>query len=159
MNKRQLALATAEPGAQYGPGSASYSPQQMTPEATTAIGLPAIATQADDPNLTTSDAPVIRIPRPPAPDVGGEPGISRGLGWSTGILPSRARRMKFQGETLVVPTMGVHPAVGPVGFSNRQQRLDNGVAGLINQWLPSQQEINEQFTTGAVAQRNRNPLD
>lgn len=156
LRQKDIAAAVAEPAEQYGPGSASYSPEQ-TP-GLDRLGLPDTSTQPEDPNLSTQQVSPGFIPRPPNPSVTGQPGISKAFGWSTGILPSRARRMRFQGETLVVPSMGVHPAVGPVGFSARQQRLDSGVKALVDQWLPSQQEINEQFTTSAVANRNRNPL-
>lgn len=159
LRQKDIAAAISEPAEQYGPGSASYSPEQ-TPELA-GFGLSETANQGEDPNTSTSQAPGAYLPRPPRPDIHGEPGLTQAFGWSTGILPSRARRMRLQGETLVVPNMTAraHPAVGPVGFSTRQQRLDTRTAALVEQWLPSQQTINQQFTEPTIAApRNRNPL-
>jgi len=155
MRTKTVAAAVEEPSQNYGPGSASYSPEGT--DGLAYVGLPTDNSVRDEPNESTSGAPDTRLPRPPDPTVGGMPGIANGLGWSTGLRPSRTLRTRMGGETLVVPTMGVHPAEGPVGVSNRTGRLESGVAALIETWLPSQQEINNSFVGGSM--RNRNPLD
>lgn len=161
----------------YGPGSASYSPAN-TGDANTGgipeLGLPSAATQQQSPTAATQQVGtkgtsqvgdttppisyVVTVPRPPLPSTGGMPGRAMSLGYTTGLLPSRNYRQRFTGKVLVVPTMGVHPTDGPVGFSNRQGRLASGVAALVDQWLPSQQQINEDVVNLGSA-RNRNPLD
>lgn len=82
---------------------------------------------------------------PPSPSVGGQPGRTNQLGWTTGLSQTRRLRQKFTGRTLVVPTMGAHPAVGPVGFSTRSQRLRNGVGELTASRLPPSSVIAESF--------------
>jgi len=83
--------------------------------------------------------------RPPDPAVGGQPGVGRQLGWSTGLQSSRAMRQRFSGRVLAVPTMGVHPAYGPVGFSTRTQRLANGVAALNTDYTPTSDHVAQSF--------------
>lgn len=138
---------------EYGPGSAAYSPEGTYDLDT--LGFPSCVYQQDSPLAHTSNAPVVSVPRPPNPSTGGEPGRSNLIGYTTGLLPSRTYRQRLDGATLVVPSMGAHPATGPVGFSSRTDRLATGVNALVDQWLPSQQDINESF----VGARNRNPLE
>lgn len=83
--------------------------------------------------------------RPPDPTVGGQPGVGRQLGWSTGLQHSRAMRQRFSGRMLAVPTMGVHPAYGPVGFSTRTQKLANGVAALNTDYTPTSDHVAQSF--------------
>lgn len=85
------------------------------------------------------------IPRPPDPAIEGLPGISRGLGWSTGIRNSREFRQAFDGRSLVVPNMGAHPIQGPVGYSTRTDRLSYGVAALRSDGVPTDQEVSNTF--------------
>lgn len=159
MGRMRTAMADfAVDGEVYGPGSSAYSPADTTgPDGIPILGLPSHATQADDPTASTSGAPNITVPRPPDPTVGGAPGLGNALGWTTGLLPSRTHRMPFTGQVVVVAPMGVHPVAGPVGFSNRQGRLANGVNALVEQWLPSQQQINEDVVNMGAA-RNQSPL-
>lgn len=149
-----VAGTISEHNAGYGPGSAAYSPE-FTPSDT--VGRTLLVNQMDAPGVSNSDAPTIRMVRPPAPNVGGEPGRRDPLGYSIGLLPSRAMRQPFRGATLVRPSMGVHPATGPVGLSNRQGRLQAGVAALVDTYLPSTQQVREQFTQPAG--RNANPIE
>lgn len=140
---------------QYGPGSASYSP--MLTDNATGTGREENAYQMQGPNDTSQGTypPYGQKLAPPDPTVTGVVGRSDALSYSTGLLPSRTFRQRFTGATLVRPTMGAHPAVGPVGLSNRQGRLQANVAALIDTYLPSAQEVRQQFTE---APRNRNPL-
>lgn len=159
----------------YGPGSAVYSPADFSPVGgIPELGLPQETVNQQSPATSASpigtkgtsqvgDTPppisyVVTVPRPPLPSTGGLPGRTRMLGWTTGILPSRHYRMPFTGQVIVAPSQGVHPVEGPVGFSNRQGRLASGVAALVDQWLPSQQQINTDVVNMGSA-RNRNPLD
>lgn len=96
-----------------------------------AQAVPEVASHAQSPMVSASpvlDAAV--VPKPPNPAVGGLPGLSHALGWSTGLRNSRAFRQAFDGRTLVVSTMGVHPIEGPVGYSTRQDRLFYGAQAL-----------------------------
>ena len=86
------------------------------------------------------------VPRPPDPAIGGLPGISHGLGWSTGLRNSRAFRQAFDGRTLVVPTMGVHPIQGPVGYSTRSDRLSYGIAALSSDGMPTNEQVGKVFS-------------
>lgn len=161
----------------YGPGSAVYSPADFSPiGGIPELGRPQETTNQQDPTVSASPigtkgtsqegdftppiSYVVTVPRPPLPSTGGMPGRSHMLGWTTGLLPSRFYRQRFTGKVLVVPTQGVHPVEGPVGFSNRQGRLASGVDALVNQWLPNQQQINEDIVSmNGNSLRNRNPLD
>lgn len=87
------------------------------------------------------------VPRPPDPAIGGLPGISEGLGWSTGLRNNRAFRQAFDGRTLVVPSMGVHPIQGPVGYSTRSDRLAYGVAALSSDGMPTDQSVSTLFAS------------
>lgn len=149
-----VAQGLQEPTNQYGPGSAAYSP--MLSPGLDGFGLPETASQQQSPTAATSTAPVIKIPRPPLPSVGGENGRAEALGWTTGLRPFRWSKQPFRGATLVRPTMGVHPATGPVGLSNRQGRLQAGVAALTTTYLPSATEVRQMFTQPSA--RNANPL-
>jgi hypothetical protein len=160
----------------YGAGSAVYSPADYSPPGgLPALGLPQDVVNQDDPTSATSpigtkgtsqvgDTPppisyVVTVPRPPLPSTGGMPGRTRMLGWTTGMLPSRNYRQRFTGQVIVAPSQGVHPVEGPVGFSNRQGRLASGVAALVDQWLPSQQQVNQDVVNmNGTSLRNRNPL-
>lgn len=161
----------------YGPDSASYSPADYSPPGgLPELGRPQQVTNQEAPTVSSSpigtkgtsqegDATppityVVTVPRPPLPSTGGMPGRTHMLGWTTGLLPSRFFRQKFTGQVIVAPTQGVHPVEGPVGFSNRQGRLASGVAALVDQWLPSQQQINQDIVgMDGNSLRNRNPLD
>lgn len=139
-----IAAGIQEPSNDYGPGSTAYSP--MLSPGLDGFGLPETATQQDSPTASNSDAPDIQIPRPPLPSVGGEPGRREALGWTAGLRPYRWSKQPFRGATLVRPTMGVHPATGPVGLSNRQGRLQAAVAALTTDYLPSANEVRQMFT-------------
>lgn len=131
--------------------SAMYSPAQMEQATQDTLGLPATVNHRPNP-LDTSTNFVPHVPRPPDPATGGAPGLNQGFGWSTGLRQPRSMRTLFGGATLVRPTMGVHPADGPVGFSTRTDRLEAGVAALYDQWLPTQRTIQESFTKPQNAQ-------
>lgn len=95
-----------------------------------AQAVPEIASHAQSPMTTSNLLPAAVVPQPPDPAIGGKPGISHALGWSTGLRNSRAFRQAFDGRTLVVSTMGVHPIEGPVGYSTRSDRLFYGAQAL-----------------------------
>lgn len=95
-----------------------------------AQAVPEIASHAQSPMTTSNLLPAAYVPRPPDPAIGGKPGISRALGWSTGLRNSRAFRQAFDGRTLVVSSMGAHPIEGPVGYSTRSDRLFYGAQAL-----------------------------
>lgn len=133
------------PSAGYSPGSSAYSPSlaPTLPEQPGSL----MVHQMDSPQEGDSDAPFVAVaPPPPSPNVGGMPGRADPLGYSIGLLPSRTFRQRFGGAVLVRPTMGVHPSTGPVGVSNRQGRLQANVSALVDQWLPSSQQVADEFT-------------
>lgn len=130
------------------PGSAAYSPvyapegNPLVPDAADYTGEP-----ANSPNLLTDRAPRGPSLMPPDPSVGGETTQADQLGWSTGLRFARSLHQRFTGATMVVPNMGAHPAVGPVGYSTRSQRLANGVAALSTDYLPSSEAIAASFVS------------
>lgn len=132
----------------YGPDSSGWSPALASVNFLDMLGLPGTDSGSPNPQSSTSDVPTAYVPRPPDPSVGGMHGLSRKFGWSTGLRPSRTLRQLFSGKTLIVPTMGVHPVEGPVGFSSWMDRRDLGVEALYNEWLPSQRQIQQSFTRG-----------
>ena len=88
----------------------------------------------------------------PNPAVGGVMG-PQGFGWSTGLSEPRRWRQRFSGRTLVVPSMGVHPAVGPVGGDKaRSQKLYNGTTALVHDYTVSNSTVAE------IMSRSFNPL-
>ena len=127
------------------PGSAGYSPSLTSYADVPAVQVE-VASQAESPFYSSSDAPVPTIPRPPDPSVGGQTGLSRAFGWTTGLLQPRAFRTLFGGRTLVVPNQGPHPATGPVGFSNRTGRLAAGVNALYTDPVPSPEDVANMLT-------------
>jgi hypothetical protein len=88
---------------------------------------------------------------PPSPSVGGQTGRTNQLGWTQGLRSYRHIRQFFTGATMVVPSMGAHPAVGPVGFTTRSQRLANGVQDLYSTYLPAPSVIAQSFLTPTSA--------
>ena len=121
------------------PGSAGYSPPNS--EADGVVFYSTRSTQPTPANAVSGDTSIIaQVPQPPSPSVGGEARQNGALGWSTGFGFFRRFRGGFTGRTLVVPSMGLHPADGPVGFSTRSQRLRNRVQALTNDYTPTRQE-------------------
>lgn len=106
----------------YSVNNEDYSPE-VDGYIDVAQAVPVIAVHRQSPFNDTQPVIVPAVPAPPCPSYGGEPGNSIGLGWSTGIRNSRAFRQPFDGRTLVMPNMGVHPVNGPVGYSNRTNNL------------------------------------
>lgn len=153
-NPAPIAAAVQEQSEGYYPGSAGYSPS-LTPGLDSSVGRITYAYQMDSPEKSTQGTPDVRVPRPPLPSMGGEPGRSQPLGYSTGLLPSKTFRQPFRGAVLVRPTMGANPVGGPVGRSSRQDRLQAGVKALTDVYLPSTDQVRQMFTTP----RNVNPLD
>ena len=89
----------------------------------------------------------------PDPAVGGVMGQQTPLGWSTGLSEPRRWRQRFNGRTLVVPSMGVHPNVGPVGGDiARSQKLYNGTTALVHDYTKSNSEVAD------IMSRTFNPL-
>lgn len=111
-------------------------------------------THQQAPNVSAG-IPDVKIPRPPDPTVGGEPGRSHALGWTRGLNPFRFMHQRFTGRTLVVPSMGVHPQEGPVGFSSRLDRLADRRAALESDYTPTPEQVARIFTGGG---RNANPI-
>lgn len=89
--------------------------------------------------------PEARAGLPPEPSYGGQPGVVRQLGWSTGFRRLGKLHNRMTGRTLVVPNMGAHPAVGPVGFSTRSQRLRNKVEALRTDYTPTAAQVQQSF--------------
>jgi hypothetical protein len=88
-----------------------------------ASNVPELVIAANSPLNSSSNAGCAYVPRPPDPAVGGLPGMTHALGWTTGLRLSRSFRQLFGGQTLKMPSMGVHPIQGPVGYSTRSDRL------------------------------------
>lgn len=129
-----------ESDAEYSPMTAGYID--------IAESVPPDSNQRENPTLSTRDGLATAfVPRPPDPSVGGMPGISNGLGWSTGIRNSRAFRQAFDGRTLVVPNMGAHPIQGPVGFSAQSDRLAYGIAALSSDGMPTNAQVGKVFSS------------
>lgn len=130
------------------PGSAAYSPvfapedNPALPDASDSSGR-----AANSPDRIGGSPERGSALRPPDPAVGGETTQRNQLGWSTGLRDSRAFRQRFTGATLVVRNMGAHPAVGPVGFSTRSQRLANGVQALSTDFMPSADQVAASFVS------------
>lgn len=128
-----------------------YTDAYLSPENSdvpdVAGAVPEIACHRRSPLDSSSDAGVAFVPRPPDPAVGGQPGMTHGLGWSTGIRNGRAFRQHFTGQTLVMPSMGVHPVQGPVGYSTRTDRLSYGVAALNGPDIPSNASVAQQYAS------------
>lgn len=113
------------------PGSAGYAPSRTNYAGTALTPEQKITGPEAANNGARQSIPVPTVPKPPNPAVGGMMGQSRVLGWTTGLREPRAYRQQFTGRTLVVPSMGAHPNIGPVGRdAARNQRLANGVAAL-----------------------------
>lgn len=90
-----------------------------------------------------------QVPKPPDPATGGAMGPQKPFGYSTGLSEPRRWRQRFSGRTLVVPTMGVHPAIGPVtGDQARSQKLSNGVIALAHDYTPVNSAVAGLFSTG-----------
>lgn len=113
--------------------------------------VPEIVTPANSPLNSSSDAGCAFVPRPPDPAVGGLPGMTRAIAWTTGLRNSRAFRQAFGGQTLKMPNMGVHPIQGPVGYSNASDRLVYGVNALTATDIPSNESVAEQFAQNNAA--------
>ena len=89
----------------------------------------------------------------PDPAVGGVMGQQTPFGWSTGLSEPRRWRQRFSGRTLVVPSMGVHPNVGPVGGDiARSQKLYNGTTALVHDYTMSNSQVAD------IMSRSFNPL-
>jgi hypothetical protein len=127
------------------PDSSGWSPSRTTdPES---YGT-AIKVENHRGNVFGERAPigiVPEVPKPPSPSVGGQVSAARPLGWSTGISDPLRWRQRFTGKTLVVPQTKVNMTGGPVGYSSRSQRLDNGVANLQTDYTPSPADVAAQF--------------
>lgn len=130
------------------PGTAAYSPayapkdDPLVPPEVQSVGE-----AANSPDLLPDYAPRGASLLPPDPSYGGQPTQRDQLGWTTGLRFARSLTQRLTGATLVVPSMGANPAVGPVGYSTRSQRLANGVAALSTDYLPSMQQIAESFVS------------
>lgn len=130
----------------YGMDSAQWSPEGTPDEVNDSLGRPSVASGSPNPEGRDNSVPMAYVGLPPDPSAGGQHGLSRMFGWTTGLLPSRTMRQPLGGATLVRPSMGAHPAYGPVGFSTFTDRRELGVAALYEEWLPSQRAIQETFT-------------
>jgi hypothetical protein len=127
----------------YEPGSAAWSPA-LTNE--TPVGLREEVTGQDRVGHSNHSEAIPAVPPVPSPSVGGQTGIARAYGWTTGLLPSLIWRLRFRGTVLIVPHDGPLPVTGPVGVSNRTGRLAVGVDALTASYLPSPQAIAQSFT-------------
>lgn len=124
--------------------SAAYSPSGAA-IAYSEVGVsPVVATHQQSP-FDSAGIEAAVIPRPPSPSVGGKPGRSQALGWSTGLRFARWAHARFTGRTLVVPSMGAHPVEGPVGFSNRLDRLSTNSQALYADYTPTPEQVAQMF--------------
>lgn len=146
----------------YENDSAGYSPDGSTVYVDAGGAVPPVATSARSPLDHSNPIPAAVVPDPPDPALGGKPGMTHALGWSTGMRNSRAFRQAFDGRTLVVPNMGVHPIQGPVGYSSRSDRLVYGVEALQGSKTPDDSQVSQHFADpnavaiSAVTGRNPN---
>lgn len=116
-----------------------------------ASNVPEVVYPANSPLNSSSNAGCAYVPRPPDPAIGGMPGMTNALGWTTGLRNSRAFRALFGGQVLKVPSMGAHPIQGPVGYSTRTDRLIYGVNALTGNDIPSNQSVADQFAGNDAA--------
>lgn len=119
-----------------------------------AQAMPEISNQQQNPLSSPSVLPAGFVPRPPDPAVGGKAGLTKAIGWSTGLRLSRAFRQAFDGRTLVVQNMGAHPIQGPVGYSNRTDRLTYNVRALQGDNMSSNMSVADMYAdpnAGAIA--------
>jgi len=137
-----------------GPDGASWSPSCTEDTALYGTQVKVERHQAGPFGMRVDSVPTPVVPPPPSPSVGGQVGAGQQLGWSTGINHPRTHRMPLTGRTLIVPSMGVHPNVGPVGFTARQQRLENGVDDQTRDYLPDPAVIAANFTGGSLGTHN-----
>lgn len=81
------------------------------------------------------------------PSIGGKPGPTPGLGWTTGLRPRKERRPPLDGSTLVVPpNQARNPNIGAVGFDIRGATFGQRVEALNQDFLPSLDAIAASFT-------------
>jgi hypothetical protein len=123
--------------------AAGYSPA-LTDEH--ALGVSEAAFHHESPLNSTSDAHVPACVPVPDPSYGGRTGISRPLGWTTGLRQSRSMRQHFRGLTIRVAPVTAHPAEGPVGFSNRTGRLADRSDALTRDYVPDSESISHELT-------------
>lgn len=111
------------------------------------IGIAETVANHQQPPTASAGIEAAVVPPVPSPSVGGMPGRSHALGWSTGLRFARHLHARFTGRTLVVPNMGAHPAEGPVGFSTRLDRLSAGTQALYTDYVPDPKEVAAMFTS------------
>lgn len=120
---------------------------QPRPESNVGYVAIEVATQADDIGHSNGDSPVICVPKPPSPSIGGMQGIKRALGWTAGFLPNRTLTGVMTGQALRGHTP-VLRADGPVGQSNYRGRLVAGVESLYNDYTPTDEQVAHMITFG-----------
>lgn len=139
--------------ANYAVNTEDYSPA-LDGYIDAAGAVPPVALHEGSPFDNTQPVIVPVVVAPPDPSYGGQAGTSKPLGWSTGIRSSRAFRQPFDGRTLRVPSMGVHPAEGPVGYSTRSDRLVYAARALQSDGMPDNATVAAEFAdpnTAAIA--------
>lgn len=134
----------------YAVNDEDYSPE-VDGYIDAAQAVPVVQVHRQSPFNDTQPTLAPVVPAPPSPSVGGEPGNSLGVGWSTGIRNSRAFRQPFDGRTLVVPNMGAHPVSGPVGFSTRTDRLVYNARATESDNMVDNKTVTEEFANPNVA--------
>lgn len=135
-----------------GAESEFYSPFSGTVAPDSAESLAIGRSAALDNPLSAGDIPVPAVPAVPNPSAGGMPGPFGRLEWTKGIRFNRWAHALLDGRTMVVPNMGVHPVVGDVGFSNRQNRLEIRTAALYGQYTPTNEETGAMFAARGTNQ-------
>lgn len=123
----------------YGPGTAVYSPAMNEPDGT--LVYKTRSSHKLPGNGPAMSAQVVSNLMPPDPSEGGEYGQPSQLGWTDGLGKAVSNRTSFTGRTLVRPTMGANPAVGPVGYSTRSARLRQRIEALYQDYTPSNQAV------------------
>lgn len=121
----------------------SLLPPALDSELNIATPVDTVLPSANDSGMNGVVRPM--VPRPPDPAIGGEPGRTVGLGYSTGLLPSRHHAQSFKGDVITVG-QPIPPIVGPVGYRDRSGKLSAAVAAQQNDYTPTSDAVAQMFT-------------
>lgn len=129
-----------------GPGSAAYSPALTEPDG---YRIPAQRITHLLPSSGERFTPPTYAGRqlaPPVPSIGGEPGVPSQLGWTDGFRKVLGKLHRpLRGAVVTVAPMGVHPNVGPVGYSTRADRLRARYRALTTDYTPNGADVARTF--------------
>lgn len=97
----------------------------------------------DESVVTDVSLPGVWLSRP-NPAVGGKPGRSVGLGYSTGANPSGYYKQRFTGDTMIVAPPAI-PTGGPVGVNDHAHQLAAGIHAQYSNPTPDQAAVAGMF--------------